>query len=447
MSTTPPSSTSFDASLLSTLEWLWQANLLGDARVEQRARELVVDTIGCAISGLSTAEVRNFAAALAAAEPGAHHLPGFPIPMSRSAFLYAFSAGACCFEGPEGLAIAEGRPGLHAVPAALAHATHDTTLRQLLSAIIVGFEVGGRIGASYKIRPGMHVDGTWGTFGATAAISHLANASPEQTLAAINHAACQTQTSLYYPITMGSIARNTYVGHGVANAAMSVIAAATGFGGPRGSLLEHAKLVLGREVHALSDQIGQKEWSILRGYLKIYPVVKHVHYGIYAGSQWRAAHEGIDTARISRVALKIYRNAMTYCGVTDPKTAIQAQFSLTWGLAWSLKHGTLTIDAFSPEGLTDGEVRRLERMIEVTADDELTAANKRGATLEVTCDGETKTYAVDGVPGDPDRPLTRAQIETKFISGALPVIGRPKAEAILGDVLDGALDAPFTLPR
>lgn len=440
-------SSPLDASLLAVIEWLWQTDPLEDPRVQRRARELLVDTVGCAISGLSTAEVRGFATQLAAAEPGHHHLPGFATPMSRGAFCYAFSAAACCFEGPEGLAIAEGRPGLHAVPAALVHVRSDSTLRQILSAVVVGFEIGGRVGASYKLRPGMHVDGTWGTFGATATIAYLAGLSPLQTLAAINHAACQTQASLYYPITQGSIARNTYVGHGVVNAAMSVLAAQSGFGGPGGSLQEHIKLVLGQDVDALSGRIADRDWSILGGYLKIYPIVKHVHYGIYAGSQWRDQHAGADVSKISGVELKIYRNAMIYCGVTNPGTPIQAQFSLTWGLAWALKYGPLTIDAFSAKGLADADVRRLEKMIKVTADEELTAANRRGATLTVTCDGQSERYTVDGVPGDPDRPLTRVQIEGKFVSGAEPVIGRQKADEILAYVLDGPLDAPFSLPR
>jgi 2-methylcitrate dehydratase PrpD len=430
-----------DEDILRTLRWLWSAQPLDDALIEQRARHLLFDTIGCALSGLATDEVRGLVQRLSESEPGTLRIPGMTSGLSTSGFLSAFSAAACCFEGPEGLASAQGRPGLHVVPALLARA-EQRSLRQVLNALVAGYEIGGRIGEVYRLRPGMHVDGTWGTFGAVASLARLRGETPEAALAAINHAACHLPFSLYFPITHGSTARNLYVGHGALLADIALTAALAGFGGPPGSLAENMRLALGRDVSALNTPPG--EWLLSKGYLKKWPVAKHVHYGVFAACAWHADH-GAQVTNIERVQLKIYRNAITYCGVRQPITPIQAQFSLSYGLAWALLHGDLTVEAFSSAALSNPDVRRLESMIELEEHPALTTQDKRGAELTVTAGGKTAGYSVDDVPGDPHRPLTRDELVHKFRSGATAINDR-QVEAMIATLLDAPLDNPLTFP-
>lgn len=433
-----------DSDILDTLRWLWTVDPLADSRVTLRAREILLDTVGCAMSGLGTDTVRNFAARLARSEPGALRIPGMPAGLSTSGFLHAFSAGACCFEAAEGLASAQGRPGLHVVPAVLARAmTEQRTLRDVLAATVVGYEVGGRIGEVYRALPGMHVDGTFGTFGAAAAIAYLATATPETALDAINHAACQLPLSLYFPITHGSTTRNAYVGHGAALGNMAVTAALAGLGGPDGSIVEHMRLALGSTAVALTT--APDTWLILRGYLKKYPMNRHAHYGITAATQWHTQH-GARWRDIERVRLKVHRNAIVYCGVRRPGTVIQAQFSLSYGLAWALINGDLTTAAFDPAAIASPEVRRLEALATIEEHPTLTEADRRGAVLEVTVGGRTASYTVDHVPGDPERPLTREELVHKFTANVTPVIGERAAGRTARAILDGPLELPLTLP-
>jgi len=437
-------SAGLDADILAALRWLGAARPLDDARIEQRARDLLFDTIGCAVAGLATDEVRDLARRLAESEPGTLRIPGMPEGLSTSGFLFAFSAAACCFEGPEGLALAQGRPGLHVVPAVLARALAERrSLREVLDALVVGYEIGGRIGEVYRLRPGMHVDGTFGTFGAVVGLARLKGAAPEDTLAAINHAACHLPFSLYFPITHGSTARNLYVGHGALLADMALTATLAGFGGPTMSLTEHLRLALARDVNALGTP--PDVWLLLQGYLKKYPVTKHVHYGVAAAAQWHADHAA-QAAGIERVRLKIYRNALIYCGVRHPATSIQAQFSLSHGLAWALLHGDLTAAAFSADALASPDVRRLEHLIELEEHPVLTADDKRGAELSVTFGGRTASYVIDDVPGDPQRPLSRAELVHKFRSGAAPAVGDRQVDTMIAAVLDGPLDSPLAFP-
>lgn len=316
--------TTVQKALPGVIDWLWRTPETTPA-VEAVARELLLDTLGCAIAGTAEPEIAALAQGYARHEPGGLRLPGIGPGLSAMAFTQVLAAAACWHEACEGLAVAHGRPGLHAVAAVLAPAlTGRFKLSTVLAAIVAGYEVGGRLGTVCRIRPGMHVDGTWGSFAAATAVARLRGLSQDHVIAALDHAACHMPFSLYWPITQGSTARNAYVGHAAMHGGAAVAAAAAGMGGPPGSIDAWARIALGApELPAMQDPGA---WLILDGYLKPYPAVRHVHYGIVAAEAWHATSQ--DPTTIEAVTLHIYQEALTYCGNRAPQTAIQAQFSL-----------------------------------------------------------------------------------------------------------------------
>lgn len=431
-----------DGYLLEVMRGCWEAAL--PAPVEALARDLLLDTLGCAIAGAGEPEVRALARALGAHDPGPLRFPGLAEGLTSLGLATWFAAASCWHEACEGLPTAHGRPGLHALPAVLGPAlARPTRLDAVLRALIAGYEVGGRLGAICRIRPGMHVDGTWGSFAAAAALARLLGLTPEQCLGALNHAACHMPFSLYRPIAAGSTARNAYPGHGARHGAMSVLAAQAGLAGPAGSITAMAELALGRAAPDLGAPPGA--WVLAEGYLKSYPAVKHAHYGVAVAEAFHAARP-FDAAGIERVNLDIYAEAITYCGNRRPETAIAAQFSLSYCLAWSLLHGRLVPAAFSPASLGDPAIRALEARIVVRQDAALTAAGLRGARVSVEGGGRRWEGSVSAVKGDPADRLGRTELVGKFRAFAVPVIGGAACEAIAGLVLDGAAGAVFALP-
>src|SRR3954451_13799121 len=227
------SAASLDRSALEVLRWLWDESPTGNPEVAARARELLLDTLGCAISGTAEPDVAALFRQAAAADPRAIRLPGAPHGLPVAGFCSAFAAAACWQEACEGLAVAHGRPGLHAAPVAVGMGlARGLPLGAVLDALVAGYEVGGRLGIVCRIRPGMHVDGTWGSFGSAAAACRLAGASAETAMAALSHVACHMPFSLYWPITAGSTARNAYAGHGAAHGLAAAVASMAGLGGP-----------------------------------------------------------------------------------------------------------------------------------------------------------------------------------------------------------------------
>ena len=80
------------------------------------------------------------------------------------------------------------------------------------------------------------------------------------------------------------------------------------------------------------------EWLIIEAYLKPFAAVRHVHYGAAAAL---ALSENVfgRLGEIVRIELATYAEALTYCGNRAPATAIQAQFSLSYGVACVLATG------------------------------------------------------------------------------------------------------------
>ncbi|MBC8242296.1 MAG: MmgE/PrpD family protein, partial [Alphaproteobacteria bacterium] len=408
--------------LTGTVSWLFEAEPLASIEVEHRARLLFLDTLGCMIAGLAKPEPGALAGSLAALEPGTVKLPHAP-PLTPGSAAYMAGLAACWDEACEGLPRAHGRPGLHAFATALPLGlARDHTFGETLGALVAGFEIAGRLGECLRIRPGMHVDGTWGTFGAVAAAARLLGLDTEDTVAALQGAACQIPFSLYLPISHGATVRNTYVGEAARRGISVALAVQAGVGSPPGAMEVFDQLALGGAPDSKA-LVPVGEWLLLEGYLKPFAAVRHVHYGAQAALEWRRKYT--DTSGITALELAIYGEALTYCGNRAPATPIQAQFSLSYGLAWALMQGDLGPEAYHESSLQNAEVRRLEALVHLVEEPRFTARNQRAARLTIGSD----TIVVDAVPGEPHLPLSAGEVAAKFSRYVGPILGADRAMA------------------
>ena len=364
--------------------------------VQRKARELALDTFGCVIAGCRHAEVESFRRSLEAADPG-----------SAASAAALFAAAACWDEACEGLARAHGRPGLPVLGALHALATKKPrSLEEILAAYVTGYEVGGRFGESMRIAPGMHVDGAWPCFGVAAAVVRLLGGNAAQALAAIRIAACQMPYSLYLPVAAGANARNTYLAHAAQLGMLAASAALGGVSAPVGAVEElRVRALVGAQPGPPFAPPG--EWLILEAYLKPYAAVRHVHYGAAAAQALRAELGG-RLKEIRGIELSTYREALDYCGNRAPTTAIQAQFSLSFGVACMLATGELGPASYA---IFDPAILDLERKIVLTEDPSLKG---RGATLTVQLGNEKLSRKLEQVTGDPSLPMSREEILAKF---------------------------------
>lgn len=407
------------------------------ADVRAKAVLMLLDTVGCMFAGRQPREMAAFEAALAAIEGGPFRFPG-GAPLSTQAAAAVAAMASTWDEACEGLPYAHGRPGLALVGALLPLAVvRNATLDETLSSIVAGYEVGARAGGWLRIRPGMHVDGNWPALGVAAGVSRLLRLAAEQTLTAINIAACQLPTSLYLPIRTGDNARNTYLSHSAWLGMLAAFSASAGITAPPDALLHYAQ--------GFADTKGSAAPAfdhpfLLEAYFKPHAGARHLHYGLDAAMRIRAELGG-DSAAITGVRLRVYEEAATYAGNRNPRAPITGQFSLSFAVAAGLRYGAMEPEIFRDENFNDPELRRLEQLVQIEPDAALGAGGKRAAILIVEAAGRRFEARADRLIGDADQPSSLEDMIAKFVRYSSNAVTKEKAQRFATALTAGAGDA------
>ena len=207
-------------------------------------------------------------------------------------------------------------------------------------------------------------------------------------------------------------------------------AAAAGMAAPRGAAEKARAVVLGLDGPA--EVAPAEHFLLLDGYLKPFAAVRHVHYGVTAALRMRARLP--DPSKIGAIRLTVYEEAARYCGNRDPQTMIQAQFSLSFGVAAALVYGDLAPECY--RDLHHPELRRLEALVEVVVDPNRT---ERGAHLSISTVDETLGAESGALPNL----MPAEKVAAKFARYVTPVIGNERALALATAILNGDLDQPL----
>lgn len=397
-----------------------------------KARLLLLDSLGCALAGLSHPRVAGFAQAMQHAFPGDVAIGAARLAPGAAAAVLA--AATCWDEANEGLAQAHGRPALPVAPLALVARARGADPASTVAAFALGYEVAARAGEAWRIRPGMHVDGSWHSLGAAACAARLMGLDAAGIGRALRLAACQIPFSLYAPIAAGMDGRNSFASHAALLGSLAAAAAAAGMDAPDSGFAEGRRIALGHEAPAEVTPPGA--WLLEAAYLKPFAGVRHAHYAAAAAIELRS-RLSLPPAPIE---LATYAEALRYAGNRAPTAAIAAQFSLSWAVAAALVQGDLGPAAYTAEALADPDIRALEAAVRLVEDKALTASGRRGATLTI---GDASAR-VTGVIGDPDRPMTEQEAVLKFMRFATPTLGEAGAvRAIAALLRDEPAEALF----
>ncbi|WP_427306491.1 MmgE/PrpD family protein [Cupriavidus sp. H39] len=321
-------------------------------------------------------------------------------------------------------------PGAATIAAAIAAAQDvGASGETLLKGIVVGYEVSTRIGvvlgrAHYRF---WHSTATVGTFGAAAAAAFIYGANAEQLAHALATAATFA-AGLQQAFRMDSMSKPLHAGRAAEGGLLAARAAIAGITGSLDVL--DGESGMGRAMsddpdwHGLASTLG-KDFHICRLTFKNHIGCGHTFAAI-DGALALKAKLGIETAEIRRLRVATYRPALDIACYLDPKTENEAKFSLKFIVAAALVHGSVRLSAYSPERLWDTETRRLMDCMTVEVDPEIDGwfPGKRAARIEIeTRDGATAGYLQPNRKGDPEDPLTDADLDGKLVELASPVIG------------------------
>ncbi len=408
-------------------------------QTRRHARRALLDWTGVAIAGAAEPSVRILREVVLDGAVGHRYRLAGTSQATDSAPLAALLNGAAShaldFDDLHNPSVIH--PGTVVIPAALAAATANRASgRRLLTAIVAGFEVGGRVGES--IIPESyyywHTTGTAGVFGAAAAAGVLYGLDATQMQHCLGTAGTQA-AGLWEFLADGAMSKVVHAGKAAMAGVLSAALSARGMTGAT-AILEGEKgfcRALSGAPHweRLTAGLGQPPYAVDNNSFKPYPCCRHAHAAIAAAIELR--EEGAGIARVT-----LHANALTRTLIDnpDPRTAYGCKFSVQYCLACALRDGNVTLSHFTESSRRDKTLRALMRRITVVPApdlDELRAADpgKMPARLTVhMTDGRTAETTVLYPPGDPAAPLTDEQLTAKYRALVAPYISRRRADAL-----------------
>ena len=329
-------------------------------------------------------------------------------------------------------------PGSPVISAALAAAqAHGVSGEAFLRGVIVGYEVSTRIGEAvmpshYKY---WHITGTVGTLGAAAAAATILGCGREQFMHALATAGTFA-AGLQQAFRSQAMSKPLHTGHAAEAGTLAAMAAAKGVTG--------ALEILEGEVGFGAAMSVNPDWSkATRGLGTDYHIVHvtfknhgccgHTFPSIDGVLHLKHAHK-LTHKDIKKIRLATYKAGLDIINNDKPEGEYQAKFSLQYTVAHAMVHGSVRLNAFSPERMKDAEVRALMQKIECVADPELSKGypTQRAAQVEIeTVDGRKFAHFQPTRKGDPEMPLTDDELNDKFLELAAPVLGEPAARALL----------------
>jgi 2-methylcitrate dehydratase PrpD len=428
--------------------------------VAHHARRALIDWFAALLPGCLHPPATLLAAAMAPERgPGRAicYVDGMAGPLRHAALLNATASHSVEFD--DIFRDAGYHPGCPVIGAALAAAqAHGASLEDLLRAITAGYEVSCRIGVAvqpshYKY---WHTTGTVGTFGAAAATAVLLGCDARQTAHAIATAATFAG-GLQQAFRSDGMSKPLHPGHAADAGALAAIGATAGVTGALDVL--HGPVGF---AAATSEDTGKwakalagldERFAITAMTFKNHGCCGHIFAGLDAVRDLQLEH-GFGAEDVARIHLGGYSATKEVCDRPVVHTEQEARFSAQYCIGAMLVLGGVRLAAFAPESLADPRIRAVMPKVSVSLDPELAAdyPGRRAAKVTIGLrDGRELFRYQPTRKGDPDAPLSDAELSEKFRELAVPVIGAAAAEALLqslwtGDALPGAVPllAPAT---
>jgi len=323
-------------------------------------------------------------------------------------------------EMDEGNRFSRGHPAVHVLPAliALAQAQPRARAQDFLAAMVVGYEVGSRLGAASQLRSSMHPHGTWGTIGAAAACARLLRRDAHAMRETINVASSMTIASSKRTMLEGGLVRNVYAGLSNLNGYLAAQLALCGFTGEKDGPQSLLSAIVSEkyDTTALLDGLG-RDWHLRKNYFKLHSCCRYNH-GTLDAIDALAARQGLPPAHeIERIEVQSYAYAAE---LSDPAPAntLAAKFSVPFAVATRLIHGHSRLPAFTWEAVRDERVRALAAKVRISEDPAMTARlpMERPARVTLTDRQGRQWVGEAGVNrGDDASPYTAEELTTKFM--------------------------------
>ncbi|MDH5246947.1 MAG: MmgE/PrpD family protein [Betaproteobacteria bacterium] len=313
-------------------------------------------------------------------------------------------------------------PAAVVIPPALAVAQAlGASGRELVAAIVAGYEVGIRVGeflgrSHYRI---FHTTGTAGTVAAAAAVGRLLGLDGDRMQHAFGSAGTQA-AGLWEFLRDGADSKQLHCAHAAASGLAAAYLAQGGLTGARRIFEGPQGMAAGMSSDAdparLVDRLGTR-WALAETSFKFHASCRHTHPAADALLHVMQ-REKLEFEDVAGVTARVHKGAIDVLGpVTDPQTVHQSKFSMGTVLGLIALHGRAALPDFDRD-FRDPAVMAFRDKVVMELDPEVDAAYPArwiGKVTVETTDGRRVDGRVDVPKGDPDNTLSRAELEDKAV--------------------------------
>jgi 2-methylcitrate dehydratase PrpD len=310
------------------------------SEIVELSRQCFLDWLGVTIAGASEPLVQILAEQVKA--DGGNHQASLigrreKVSVNQAALVNGAASHALDYDDVN--LTLEGHPSVAVIPGLLALAEmKQVSGADFISAFVAGYETACRIGEVVSpghYRRGFHATATVGSFGSAAACAHLLRLDQKQTAMAFGIAGTQAAglKSMF-----GTMCKPLHAGKAAQNGLMAALLASRGFDS-RIDVLECAQGFAATQSEDFDAEAALAEpkdgFHIRANLFKYHAACYLTHAAIECALRLRQ-RLGARLDGIKQVVVRVFTDCDRVCNIPEPKTGLEAKFSLRLATAFAL---------------------------------------------------------------------------------------------------------------
>ena len=410
----------------------------------ERSKRHILDTFGATLAGSAALASRQALEVLALDGGGRVPVWGTSSSLGLRDAAMANGVAAHALElDDSGGCDHSGAVVLPAAIAALSATDRAVSGRELITAVVLGYDLGRRVleacgGYSPHNGHGWHSTATCGTFGAAAAAARVLGLDADQTAAAFGHAA-SFSSGLWAFIHDASQTKRLHAGRAAEGGLTACLMARAGLSGPSRVFDDvwggffNTFAADTQQPAALLAGLGDV-WKLMRCSIKPHASCRSTHAAVDAVLQLMRGHEGL-AQRVRRIEVRASRFVTDMCGGCDLSTLASAQMSMAYAVAVAWVFGDAQLERYLESVRGDARLAAAMKLVVLEVDPAL--ADLDEPTVTIHADGMAPvSLHVPVALGAPSNPLADAELQGKFHSLAALALPLERADELADCVLD-----------
>jgi 2-methylcitrate dehydratase PrpD len=405
--------------------------------VVQKAKDCILDNIGCSLVGKATTESAKILSDLLKDLGGMPEATVFGDGFRTTAMHAALANGTSAHsldldDTHRGTSF---HVGAGSIPAVFALGEKmGSSGQEIIAAIVAAYEISIRLALavypSLKLR-GFHVTATCGTFGGAVGAGKILQLNEEQLVNTLGLAGTQA-AGIFQFSEDGDMSKRFHPGNSAANGIFSALLARRGYTGPfrvlEGRYGFPAVFAGEYKSEIMREGLGQK-YRIMEVGFKIHASCRYTNTPIDAALMLVKQY-GIKPEDVLKGEIKACKISADQIKKKDIQTLLDGQMSGPFSVALAIAHKRAGYTDYM-SGIKEHMVLDLTKKFNMVAEPRFGLADRTAIVEIKTKDGKKYSQEVNLPKGEPEIPLTEEEIQAKFMENGSTVLMPEKAKRVI----------------